>query len=111
MTNKRYLENCKHPIVDFAEAESPYQDKNYLIGDEEDRCYLCCKGLKDPKVWIHACEGGGEVCHHDDSEVITMEYGCGDLGSHPIGSDCAKKLGKILKKENLRPEDYIHYDD
>ena len=111
MTEKYYLENCKHPIVDFAAANSPNQEKNEWIGDEEERCFLCCKGLKDPKIWMHVCDGGGGICHHEDSEVITMEHGDGDCGSHPIGSDCAKKLAKVIKKENVEPKGYIHFAD
>ena len=104
------MNNIKHPLVSYEEAESPNFEKNEWIGDEEERCRLCNKGIKNPKIWIHICDGGGVICHHDDGEVITWEHGDGDCGSHPIGSDCAKKLAKVLKKQNVEPQNYIYID-
>ena len=52
-----------------------------------------------------------EELGYEDSEVVALEHGDGDCGSHPIGSDCAKKLAKVIKKENVEPKGYIHFAD
>ena len=58
--------------------------------------FFCCACQKDmdpkkPCRAVHLVDGGMYALHPKDEEKYAPDGG--DLGCHPIGSDCAKKLG------------------
>lgn len=60
-------------------------------------CVKCHKDL-DPKKnyrYVHIVDGGHVVLHAEDEEIYNSRENPknDDLGSFPIGNDCAKKLG------------------
>lgn len=63
--------------------------------DEEGQhpCYLCGRAT-DGHRWIHVVDGGrGAVAHHLDARLF--EGDPGEMGLHPIGPECAKRLGPL----------------
>lgn len=56
-------------------------------------CIRCQKDIKPyaPVRWVHLISGGMTMLH-PDSEASYASDG-GDLGCHPVGMDCARKLG------------------
>lgn len=80
----------------------------YMEGDyrrdpkTEHYCCRCQKDLKpgQPYRVVHLVDGGPCILHPDDdqeymawSEAHPGGQHPGELGCHPIGSDCAKKVG------------------
>lgn len=56
-------------------------------------CYCCQKDIKPGSNYrmIHVIAGGAKVLHPDSEADFVA--GAGDMGSFPIGPDCARKLG------------------
>ncbi len=56
-------------------------------------CARCQKDLKpgQPHRWVHLIEGGHIVLHPEDEAEYVAD--AGDCGLHPVGMDCAKKIG------------------
>lgn len=56
-------------------------------------CIVCQKDLNPTKPYrtVHVVAGGSQVLHPDDEQLYIPDKG--DCGCHPIGPDCAKKLG------------------
>jgi hypothetical protein len=67
---------------------------NYRREPKTDRfCAVCQKDMKDePRRWVHMIDGGPTVLHPEDEHLYTPDGG--DLGSWPVGPECAKKIGK-----------------
>ena len=101
------LEFCKHPLVEYADAESSHKQSREFQYVEGERCILCNKGINKPKLWIHLCNGGSELAHAEDSATVEHYHDAGDLGCHPIGPECKHKLAKVIKKQGCDPKDYI----
>lgn len=55
-------------------------------------CCICQRDIKGPpRYWVHLIEGGPVVLHPEDEDRYTPDGG--DLGAHPVGPECAKKIG------------------
>lgn len=59
----------------------------------EHYCVACHRDLKwgQPAVLIHCINGGFTVLHPGDEHLYTEDGG--EMGYHPLGMDCAKRLG------------------
>lgn len=56
-------------------------------------CVICQRDIKgEPKHWVHLVNGGVEVLHPQDETLYKTDGG--DLYFHPVGPECAKKIGK-----------------
>ncbi len=55
-------------------------------------CVVCAKEV-DPATarYVHLIDGGGVILHPGDEHLYVPDGG--DVGGHPIGPDCAKRLG------------------
>lgn len=58
--------------------------------------FFCCACQKDmdrakPCYSVHLIDGGAFALHRDDESKYVPDGG--ELGCHPIGTDCAKRLG------------------
>jgi hypothetical protein len=82
-------------------AAKPYRTKftNYDARRDPKTDHFCCVCQKDlkpgaPFRMVHLVDGGGFVLHPED-EALYSRTGerRGDVGGHPIGPDCARKLG------------------
>lgn len=58
-----------------------------------DHCLRCKKDLKpgQSRRWVHCIEGGTTVLHPGDEKAYVPDGG--DMGSFPLGMDCARRLG------------------
>lgn len=56
-------------------------------------CIACHRDLKplQPARLIHCVHGGFTVLHPADEGLYTED--AGEMGFHPLGIDCAKRLG------------------
>lgn len=57
-------------------------------------CINCQKDIDEtkPHRFVHVIEGGDYFLHPEDESLY--QFGCAsDCGCHPIGNDCAKRLG------------------
>lgn len=71
----------------------------YLDSDSRRRpktdlyCCVCQKDIKNKTGYrmVHIIEGGGKVLHPEDEKRYDDHKA--DVGWHPIGPDCARKLG------------------
>lgn len=55
-------------------------------------CCCCQKDIKgEPKFFVHLVDGGLTVLHPKDEKNYQPDGG--DLGFHPVGPDCGKKIG------------------
>jgi len=59
-------------------------------GDGDGPCYICGRHIKVAKHWVHAVDGGDRLLHRDDEDAYEADGG--DLGHHPVGSDCARLI-------------------
>lgn len=78
------MKNYRTKFLDFDARRDPKTD------------HWCCRCQKDIKPgqahrMVHLVDGGAFVLHPDDEAIYTPD--AGDCGGHPIGSDCARKLG------------------
>lgn len=55
------------------------------------QCAMCMKPVKGAYRVVHVVMGGAAVLHPADEALYVSDNG--DLGAHPIGPDCARKLG------------------
>jgi hypothetical protein len=62
----------------------------------DDPCIVCGREVKNPKVYVHAVDGGDRLLHRDDEPHYESDGG--DLYFHPVGPDCAR----------LIPSEYLH---
>jgi hypothetical protein len=56
-------------------------------------CARCQKDIKpgQPVRWVHLINGGMTLLHPASEADYVSD--AGELGSHPVGLDCARKLG------------------
>jgi hypothetical protein len=55
-------------------------------------CCLCQRDIKGiVKHYVHMINGGPEILHPSDESAYTPDGG--DLGIHPVGPECARKIG------------------
>lgn len=56
-------------------------------------CVACNKTLRAGRAYrrVHLVNGGPFVLHPEDEALYVAD--AGDMGSFPIGDDCARKLG------------------
>lgn len=68
-------------------------------------CYQCDKNITKPTLWVHVYDGGRHFVMQGQNEDDLNIEEAGDLGWHPVGSDCAKKLrdrGVLVRTDNTR---------
>jgi hypothetical protein len=68
-------------------------------------CYECGKDVKQPRLFVHPYDGGAKyVMQGEDENQLAIDE-AGDMGWHPVGSCCARKLRKqgILVFEEKKP--------
>ena len=78
-----------------------YIDPDYRRDPKTDVfCARCQKDIKGPVQYVvHLVDGGMEALHSEDETLFQeaavegSEAQRGDLGCHPIGPCCAKKIG------------------
>lgn len=88
-----------------AKDERPIDSKAFhrnekRVGPDEWPCARCGKPVKeaDAKNWVTFTSGGGRFLRTDDPPVPANDPG--QMGWHPVGPDCAKRL----KKSGVRIE-------
>lgn len=67
-------------------------------------CAYCQRDLKpgQRRRWVHIVLGGGSILHPSDPRWgDNIEEDAGDLLCHPVGVDCARKIGLEWTKETL----------
>lgn len=66
-----------------------------LSNTGDNPCYICNRNIKlGAEKWgIHPIKGGNVALHPDDEPLYVSDGG--DLGLHPIGSDCRKRMGEF----------------
>ena len=76
------------------------QKNSVRVKGEDWPCPLCGKPVNPntAKHWIHLVEGGGKLGHIEETNFEE----CADLGWHPVGSDCAKKVPKGYKSSDSK---------
>lgn len=82
-------------------TDCDYESRRWPKTDRS--CVLCQKDLKGPpKRRIHIIAGGGQILHPEDESEYVPDSG--DMGSHEIGNECARKLGlEWTHKPNNQP--------
>lgn len=76
------------------QMKTAYLDQNCWREPKTDfYCYVCQKDIKPVSLYrmVHVVLGGNYALHPDDEADYVGDGG--DLGLHPIGPACAKKLG------------------
>lgn len=71
-----------------------YMDPDYRRDPKTKHfCCRCQKDIKDgsPYRMVHCVEGGMCALHPGDEDKYVPD--AGDMGTHPIGMDCARKIG------------------
>lgn len=58
--------------------------------------FWCCRCGKDIRTranarWVHLVDGGMQILHPEDEDSYIADGG--DMGGHPLGPDCAHKIG------------------
>lgn len=83
----------------FEEMAKPYRTQFLDWHDTrrqpktDNYCVVCQKDIKsEPRFWIHGVDGCAFNVLHPDDEHLYVSDG-GDLGLHPVGPDCARRIG------------------
>ncbi len=78
----------------MSEPRTKYLDTDFRRRPKTDLfCYVCQKDIKPDSKYrmIHVIDGGPNVLHPGSEADYVSD--AGEMGSHPIGPDCAKRLG------------------
>lgn len=69
-----------------------FLDPDFRPVPKTDRfCCVCYKDLRTPpKYWARLLDPGTEAVLPADYHLVPEDQ---DLGSHPVGNDCAKRIG------------------
>ena len=55
-------------------------------------CVVCHRDIKgSPRFWVHCIDGELRALHPEDEHLY--EPNGGDLGFHPLGPGCARRIG------------------
>ena len=61
-------------------------------------CVICRKDITGASCrWVHLIDGGASILHPDSLPAYVTD--AGDMGLHPVGMDCAKRLGVEWTRE------------
>ena len=97
------IEPMIEPMIDFDSVYAP-DDRHEGHGGPNE-CLLCRRPLADKAVatgwYVHLIHGGDHLAPKD-WEPTTHEDHAGDVGWHPVGSECAKKVPLAYRMKDPR---------
>ena len=96
---------CNYPVVDYQYLGDWGANSERYPNRHGDECFICGTRSPDnqPKYLFRSLSNWSIVINKKDYKEIIG----GDKGVRYLGTECANKLRKYLKSENLNPKDYI----
>lgn len=77
-----------------------FRGPDYEEGRHHQECFACGRKMSDKALenaWLVHSAGGGDVLVPIDWDATTEDDISGDVGWHPIGPECAKRIPKTHK--------------